>query len=275
LKILLLGGHGQLGSELQRVLAGAELSAPRMDITHHDLLRAVLRDTRPRVIVNAAAYTAVDQAESEPQRAAAVNAEAPAVLGEEAGRLGALLVHYSTDYVFDGRKRTPYLEADPTAPLSVYGRTKLEGERAVLRSGCRHLILRTAWLYSRDKGFVGAILRRASAGARLSVVNDQVGAPTAAADLARLTVDLLRSKEPAVGLFHAAAAGEASWHEVAVEILRLRGLRNEVAPVTTAQYGARAARPAYSVLDSGLLARSAAAAPIGDWRERLAACLAG
>lgn len=278
MKILLIGRNGQVGRELARTLpALGEVRAvgrEELDLSDAGRIAALVRQAAPQVIVNAAAYTAVDRAESERELAFAVNAAAPGVLADEASRLGALLVHYSTDYVFDGSKRTPYAEGDPVYPLSAYGETKLAGERAVQAAGCRHIILRTAWVYSpAGRSFVGAILRQASNGARLSVVNDQFGAPTAAADIARLTVDLLALKEPPEGLFHATAAGETTWYEVAREILRLKGMPVEVAAVTTAQYGARAVRPAYSVLDNSLLGRTAAVDPIGHWRERLAACL--
>jgi dTDP-4-dehydrorhamnose reductase len=190
------------------------------------------------------------------------------VLAEEARRRDALLVHYSTDYIFDGTKNAPYREDDAPRPLGVYGHTKLEGEARIRASGCRHLIIRTAWVYGRGRNFVRAIRRQADKGGRLRVVNDQFGAPTWAADIAALTAKMLRLE----GTFHVSAAGEASWYDVAREILRLTGRNVAVQPVSTAEYGARAPRPRYSVLDNGKL-RAAGIAPIGDWRERLAAHL--
>jgi len=189
------------------------------------------------------------------------------VLAEEARRADALLVHFSTDYIFDGMKRSPYVETDAPKPTSVYGRSKLEGEARIRASGCRHLILRTAWVYGRGSNFVRAILRQAEKGAALRVVNDQVGAPTWARDIARVTSDLL--KTPAEGTFNVSAAGSASWYEVALEVLRLAGQTVQVTPVSTAAYGAKAPRPAYSVLDNGKL-RASGVMPIGDWRARLA-----
>ena len=176
-------------------------------------------------------------------------------------------MHYSTDYIFDGTKRSPYTEADPPKPVSVYGRTKLEGETRIRATGCRHLILRTAWVYGRGGNFVRAILRQAEKGATLRVVNDQVGAPTWALDIARVTNDLLQ--KGAAGIFNVSAAGTTNWYEVALEILRLAGRKVDVKPVSTAEYGARAPRPAYSVLDNAKL-QASGVTPIGDWRGRLA-----
>jgi dTDP-4-dehydrorhamnose reductase len=267
-KLLLTGRNGQVGAELQKILQPA-LATDRaaLDLADADAIRRVVREAKPDVIVNAAAYTAVDKAESEPDLAMRVNGAAPGVLAEEAGRINALLVHYSTDYIFDGAKRLPYVEDDAPNPLGVYGRSKLEGETRIRASGCRHLILRTAWVYGEGTNFVRAILRQAEKGAPLRVVNDQLGAPTWAADIASVTAALLgRSAD---GVFHVSASGSASWYEVALEILRLARRPAEVRPVSTADYGAKAPRPRYSVLDNGKL-RAAGIAPIGDWRARLA-----
>jgi len=273
LKILLTGRNGQLGCELERALqpVGEVIGTDRaaLDLGSADAIRRVIREVKPDVVVNAAAYTAVDKAETEEALALKVNGVAPGVMADEAKRAGALLVHYSTDYVFDGRKSTPYLEDDAVNPLSAYGRTKLEGERRIRAAGCRHLIVRTAWVYGNGGNFVRAILRQADRGAPLRVVNDQFGAPTWAADIAAVTAQLLKSE----GTFHVTAAGAANWHEVALEILRLTGRSISVQPVSTAEYGARAARPRYSVLDNGRL-RSAGVEPIGDWRTRLRTFLA-
>jgi dTDP-4-dehydrorhamnose reductase len=267
-KILLTGRAGQVGSELQAILHPAVATDhATLDLASAEAIARAVREAKPEVIVNAAAYTAVDKAESEPDLAMRVNGVAPGVLAEEAKRAGALLVHYSTDYIFDGSKRTPYVEDDMPNPLGVYGRTKLEGEARIRASGCRHLIVRTAWVYGRGGNFVRAILRQAEKGAALRVVNDQFGAPTWARDIARITTELLSRK--AEGIYHASAAGKASWYDVALEILRLSHLTVDVRAVSTAQYGAKAPRPPYSVLDNRKL-RAAGIAPIGDWRERLA-----
>ena len=268
MKILLTGRNGQVGSELEAILHPAVATDhATLDLADVDAIRRTVRAAKPDVIINAAAYTAVDKAESEPDLAMRINGTAPGVLGEEAQRANALLVHYSTDYIFDGAKRTPYVETDAPRPMSVYGRTKLEGERRIHASGCRHLILRTAWVYGRGGNFVRAILRQAEKGAALRVVNDQFGAPTWARDIAAATSELLKRK--AEGVFNVSAAGSSSWYEVALEILRLRGGTVDVKPVSTAEYGAKAPRPAYSVLDNSKL-RANGVTPIGDWRGRLA-----
>ena len=274
MKILLTGCAGQVGTELEKSLSalGAVDARDRgsLDLSYPDVIRAAVRNARPEVIVNAAAYTAVDRAESEPDLAVEINAEAPRVLAEEAKRLGALLVHYSTDYIFDGRKRSPYVEDDAPNPLSVYGRTKLEGERAVRASGARHLILRTAWVYGEGRNFVSSILAKAAAGEPLRVVDDQRGAPTWSRDIAAKTVEFLRKNLE--GTFHVTAAGEASWHEVAREIVALKGLDRPVAAIPTRDWPTPAQRPPYSVLDNSRL-EAAGVARIGPWRERLAARL--
>jgi dTDP-4-dehydrorhamnose reductase len=267
-KILLTGRNGQVGSELEAILHPAVATDhATLDLADAEAIRRTVRAAKPGVIINAAAYTAVDKAESEPELAMRINAAAPGVLAEEAKRAGALFVHYSTDYIFDGTKRTPYLETDPPKPVSVYGRTKLEGETRIRASACRHLILRTAWVYGRGGNFVRAILRQAEKGVALRVVNDQMGAPTWACDIARVTSELL--KKAVEGTFNVSAAGSSSWYEVALEILRIAGREVEVTPVSTAEYGARAPRPAYSVLDNSKL-RASGVTPIGDWRGRLA-----
>ena len=248
MKILLTGRNGQVGSELEAILhPTVATDHATLDLADADAIRRTVRAAKPDVIINAAAYTAVDKAESEPDL--------------------ALLIHYSTDYIFDGTKRSPYVETDPPKPVSVYGRTKLEGETRVRAAGCRHLILRTAWVYGRGGNFVRAILRQAEKGASLRVVNDQIGAPTWARDIARVTSDLLHKR--AEGTFNVSASGSSSWYEVALEILRLVARKVEVTPVSTAEYGAKAPRPAYSVLDNGRL-RASGVTPIGDWRARLA-----
>jgi len=214
--------------------------------------------------VNAAAYTAVDKAEAEPALAMQVNGTAPGILAEEAKRSGALLVHYSTDYVFDGTKRGAYVEEDKTGPLSVYGKTKLAGEEAIRRSGCRYLILRTSWVYGpRGKNFFLTIARRAAEGQNLRVVDDQRGVPTTSRFLAEETLALL--KKDASGLLHLVPAGETTWYEFAREIVQGRV---RVDPIKTAEFPTPARRPANSVLDNrkaaALLGRGFA-----DWRSLL------
>jgi dTDP-4-dehydrorhamnose reductase len=273
-RVLLLGRRGQVGGELERLLAPVidlvALDSTELDLAKPQAVVERVREVRPQAIVNAAAYTAVDRAESEPLLAAAVNAMAPGMLAEEARRLGAYLVHYSTDYVFDGRKRSPYVETDTPAPLSVYGRTKLQGELAVRAAGGRHAILRSGWIYGeRGRNFVLTILGKARDAPRLRVVHDQRGAPTWARDLAQLSAALILRDQPPEGTFHAAAAGETTWCDYAREILRLAGIAVPVEPIASAEYPAAAPRPAYSVLDSTLLARSVGIVPIGPWQERL------
>jgi len=270
-KILLTGRNGQVGSELEALLKPAvALDRAALDLGDARAIRNALNKVRPDVIINTAAYTAVDRAETEPELAARINGEAPGVLAEEARSLGALLVHYSTDYVFDGRKGAPYVEDDATGPLGVYGRTKLAGEEAIRASGARHLIVRTAWVYGRGANFPRAILRQAEKGGELRVVNDQFGAPTWARDIAAVTTQLLG--KGAEGTVHVSAAGKANWHEVAAAILALRKLAVPLHAVTTAEFGARAPRPSYSVLDNGRL-RSLGVPLIGNWRDRLAVYL--
>ena len=276
MRILLIGPTGQVGGELAPRLAAlggvVALDRRALDLADPDAIRAGVRGARPDVIVNAAAYTAVDRAESEPDRANAINARAPGVLAEEAKSLGALLVHYSTDYVFDGTKASPYTEGDAPNPLSVYGRTKLGGERAIRVSGCRHLILRTSWVYaSRGHNFLLTMLRLGAERSELRVVGDQRGAPTWARDIAAATVRLLA--KPPNGLFHLTAAGETTWHGFAREIMRLAGLTPVVHRIRAAEYPTAARRPANSVLDNARL-RAAAGVVMPAWDESLARCLA-
>jgi dTDP-4-dehydrorhamnose reductase len=248
------------------------LDRGQCDLTNEASLRACVREARPNVIVNAAAYTAVERAEREEDLAKKANGIAPGVIAEEALRLDAYLVHYSTDYVFDGTKRSPYLETDTTGPLQAYGRSKLAGEQAIGKVGCRHVILRSSWVYAhRGRNFVLAILDRARKEGRLRVVADQTGTPTWAEDLAQLTVDLLRLPKLPQGTFHAASAGHATWHEFAQEVIRLSGLAAPVEAVTTAEFPSAIKRPAYAVLDSRRLPRETGLTGIGDWRERLSA----
>lgn len=276
MRILLTGRNGQVGWELARLLEqDAEITAydhAGLDITNARAVARAVTKVRPDAILNAAAYTAVDKAESEPEAARAANAVAPGLLAEQACRTGALLVHYSTDYVFDGRKTSPYVEDDPTAPINVYGRTKLEGENAVRASGCRHLILRTSWIYApRGRNFMLTILRLAREHGELRVVSDQFGSPTPARLVAECTVRALR--HGASGLYHIAAAGSTSWHGFAQAIVSGADLSARVVPITAAEYPAAARRPASSILDSSRFARELGIA-LPDWRAGVAETVA-
>jgi dTDP-4-dehydrorhamnose reductase len=276
MKILLFGKGGQVGWELQRSLAplgdlvaldfdSADLHA---DFTRPAALAATVRAVAPDVIVNAAAHTAVDKAESEPELAATLNAEAPRVLAAEAAARGAWLVHYSTDYVFDGSGNAARAEDAPTGPLSVYGRTKLDGEQHIRASGCKHLILRTSWVYAaRGGNFARTMLKLATERDALKVIDDQWGAPTGADLLADVTAHAIRAavRDPALaGTYHVVAAGETTWHRYAtmvIEWARAHGLPVKVAPgavqaVPTRAFPTPAQRPLNSRLDTSKLRRS-------------------
>ena len=271
MKILLLGKNGQVGWELQRALAPlGELTALDRqaddglcgDLTNLDGLAATVRAVQPQVIVNAAAYTAVDKAEGEPELAQRINAEAPAALAREAAALGALLVHYSTDYVFDGSGSAPWAEDAPTGPLGVYGATKLAGEQAIVQTGCAHLILRTSWVYAaRGGNFAKTMLRLAAERERMTVIDDQWGAPTGAeliADVTAHAVRQLRARPQDAGTYHLAAAGATTWFEYAKYVLdraqqapaAMKFVVNEVAPIPTSAYPTPARRPLNSRLDT-------------------------
>jgi dTDP-4-dehydrorhamnose reductase len=278
MKILLTGRNGQVGYELERALTPlGEIYAfdhQQLDLSDPIPIVSRVREVKPDIIVNAAAYTDVDQAEKEVEQATLVNAAGPGFLAAEAKEAGALLVHYSTDYVFDGTKTTPYTEDDTTNPLSVYGRSKLAGEKAIQAAGGRHLILRTSWVYGpRGKNFLLTVLRLAQEREELRVVNDQRGAPTSAVALAAATTDILRRHGlDAHGLFHLTAAGDTSWFEFTeaiVECARSRLPRTpRVAPITSAEYPTRAARPRNSVLDC-TNARRAFGIELTHWRAGL------
>lgn len=274
MKILLTGRNGQVGWELERALAPlGELFAfdrEGLDLGNPVQLASTLREIAPEIIVNAAAYTAVDRAESEPEAAFAINAQAPGALAESARQLGALLIHYSTDYVFDGTKAEPYAEGDATNPLSVYGASKLAGEQIIRASGARHWIFRTSWVYApRGKNFLLTMLRLAREGKPLRVIDDQFGAPTSAAMIARATAQAVaRSPVPASGLYHMTAAGRTSWHGFACAILRECGLDNPVTPIPAADYPLPAKRPANSLLDNRRLAASFGIR-LPNWEEGL------
>jgi dTDP-4-dehydrorhamnose reductase len=306
-KILLTGKTGQVGRGLARLLDRVgevtALDRQQLDLTKPEEIRQVVRGVRPDLIVNAAAYTAVDRAESEEAAAEAINAVAPGVLAEEAKRVGALLVHYSTDYVFDGTKGQPYEENDPTNPLSAYGRTKLEGERAIQQADPAYLIFRTAWIYAREgRNFLLTILRLATEKEELRIVQDQTGAPTSSEEIAAATVKVLEQiRKPAAnvrrwpeirGIYHMTAGGETNWYEFAKLILELaasqsrpqawlaaatRGRRliaRRIIPIATEEYPTPARRPLYSVLSSKRVNHEFAVT-LPDWETQLRAVLSG
>lgn len=276
MKILLFGKNGQVGWELQRSLAplgqlvalGSDSRELCGNLTDLDGIAETIRSVAPDVIVNAAAHTAVDKAESEPELARTINALAPGVMARQAKESGAWLVHYSTDYVFDGSGDRPWLETDATGPLSVYGSTKLEGEQLIMQSGCQHLIFRTSWVYgARGGNFAKTMLRLAQQRDSLNVINDQIGAPTGADLLADLTAHAIRSARQRAelsGLYHLAASGETSWHGYASFVLdfaRQAGMELKVASdavhaVPTTAFPTPARRPHNSRLDTGKLQRS-------------------
>lgn len=250
------------------------LGREEMNLANSDAIRARIREITPDIIVNAAAYTAVDKAESEPDLAMAINGTAPGIMAEEARRLGALLVHYSTDYVFDGAKTTPYTEEDTPNPLNVYGKTKLAGERAIQASGAPYLILRTSWVYSaRGKNFLLTILRLAAERPELKVVGDQQGAPTWARDIAETTARVLDETKERSGLFHLSASGTTSWFSFATEILRISGQAIPVRSIPSSEYPSPAARPANSVLDNTKFMTSFGL-ELPAWQSSLKQCLA-
>jgi dTDP-4-dehydrorhamnose reductase len=286
-KVLLLGKNGQLGWELQRSLAvlgdliACDFDSPppwRADFTDADSLAALVRAAAPDLIVNSAAHTAVDKAESEPDLALAINATAVGVLAREAKARGTWLVHYSTDYVFDGSGSAPWSEDATPGPLSVYGRTKLAGEEAVRASGCRHLIFRTSWVYAaRGGNFARTMLQLARSRESLAVIDDQVGAPTGAELLADITVHAWRAaaaQPELAGTYHAVAAGETSWHGYARHVIEFARAQGEpirvgtdaVKPIPTSAYPQAATRPKNSRLDTSKL-RGAFGLTLPPWQS--------
>ncbi|MCZ2406363.1 MAG: dTDP-4-dehydrorhamnose reductase [Burkholderiales bacterium] len=270
MNILLLGKGGQVGWELQRSLAvlgqvtALDFDSPEHcgDFANPEGVAATVRALQPDVIVNAAAHTAVDKAESEPEFARLLNATTPGLIAQEAARLGALLVHYSTDYVFDGSGTRPWVETDTPAPLSIYGATKWEGEQHIQQSGCRHLILRTSWVYAaRGGNFAKTMLRLGQERERLTVIDDQWGAPTGADLLADVTAHAIRHLQHRPqdgGLYHCVAGGETNWHSYAKYVLAQAGQASaaikikatEIAPVPTSAFPTPARRPHNSRLDT-------------------------
>lgn len=270
-KILLLGKNGQVGWELQRTLAPLgqvwALDYPEIDFAEGAALRKLVLEHQPQIIVNACAYTAVDKAESEPERAMLINGLAPGVLAETAKQTGALLVHYSTDYVYDGTKRMPYLETDATNPLCAYGRTKLAGDQAIQEVGCDHLIFRLCWVYgARGQNFMLTMMRLARERETLRVVADQIGSPTWSRMIAEATALTLKqtfssgSARDLSGVYHLRAGGETNWQEFASRIIELMPHAERkckaVEAITTADYPTPAKRPAYSIMSCEKLRRT-------------------
>ncbi len=286
MRLLLLGKFGQLGYELQRTLGTlGQVSAydlPEIDLRDQDRLQQLLRTINPQVIVNATAYTAVDKAESEPEVAMAINAQAPALLAQEALSLGAVLIHYSTDYVFDGTKGKPYFEDDTPNPLGVYGQSKLAGEKAIMQIGGAYLTLRISWVYSlRRESFVSKVLEWSRRQPRLRVVSDQISNPTWARMLAEITAQLLAKAETDVvgwcrertGLYHLAGSGYASRYEWAQAILRYDPKREEqivaeVLPASTDEFPTPARRPLFSALNCDRFS-STFGLRLPDWDQAL------
>jgi dTDP-4-dehydrorhamnose reductase len=287
-RVLLLGSNGQLGTELHHLLENdCELHAfarDQADFSRPEELRGIVADLRPSIILNTAAYTAVDKAESEPELAELINARSPAALAGEAASYGGLLIHYSTDYVFDGSKRDAWIENDATGPLNVYGSTKLAGERAIAEVGGPHLIFRTSWVFApHGRNFLLTILRLARERDRLTIVADQHGSPTSAQAIAHGTLKVLsnlreRGAEPHTGwagVYHMTCGGETNWQAFAQAIVDeaaaadlLGGRHPEVVPIHSGQYPTPAKRPANSVLNNGKLLRQFGVALPG-WREAL------
>jgi len=286
---LLIGKNGQVGHDLlpllEKVSSVTAVDRSILDLARPDDIRQFVRSVHPEVIVNAAAYTAVDRAEAEPALAEAINAKAPEVLAEEAARVSSLLVHYSTDYVFDGTKPHPYSEEDSICPINVYGGTKAKGEDAIRRAGCRHLIFRTSWVFSnRGNNFLLTMLKLARQRDELRIVNDQIGAPTSSESIARATVDILeqilRMESPHgnLGTYHMTAGGETSWFGFATQIFRqasaeLSSKVPHVDAIPTSEYATAARRPLNSRLSCEKL-KSRFGIQIPLWQDCLSSVLA-
>jgi dTDP-4-dehydrorhamnose reductase len=288
MKVLVLGSGGQVGYELMRHLPAlgevVGVGHSQVDLADAAEMRRLVREVRPQVLVNAAAFTAVDKAEATPDLAMAINGEAPALMAQEMARLGGAMVHYSTDYVYNGAKASPYTEDDAPDPLSAYGRSKLAGDLAVQASGAAHLIFRTSWVYgARGSNFLLTMLRLFKERPELRIVDDQIGAPTWCRYIAQITAEVLRGwleredRAASSGVYHLTAGGSTSWFGFASAIRDRRyagssGHAPRLVPITTAQYPLPARRPANSVLSNDKLRRVFAVKQT-DWREQLDACM--
>lgn len=278
--ILVTGSNSQLGSELRKLgfTALDEVfftDVTELDITDYRALEHFVKEHEIDTIINCAAYTAVDKAEDEPELAAKINTEAVANLARVSQKEDCFLIHVSTDYVFDGTETIPYSEKNKTCPVSVYGKTKLAGEEAVIKSGCFYVIVRTAWLYSTfGNNFVKTILRLAGERPEINVVADQVGTPTYAEDLAQAIIDIVSNDDKIEhgGIYHYSNDGVCSWFDFATEIVRLSGKNCKVNPVTTAEYPTKTRRPAYSVLDKAKITKIFDV-KVPAWRESLERCV--
>lgn len=283
MRILLIGRIGQVGWELRRTLAPlgqvTSVDFPEIDLTDADSIRKWVREVRPQVVINAAAFTAVDKAETETRRCDQINTVAPGIIAEEAKSAGALLVHYSTDYVYDGTKRVQYVEEDAPNPLSAYGRSKLAGDRAIQQVDGQYLIFRLCWVYgARGQNFMLTMMRLAREREKLRVVNDQVGCPSWSRMIAETTSLALKQvltaheRQNYTGIYHLAASGQTSWHGFAEAIVRLMPPEGKkcaaVEPITTAEYPLPAKRPAYSVLSCEKLKRTFGL-QLPDWHDSL------
>ena len=288
MKILVTGKNGQVGYELERSLQGlgeiVAVGRNQMDLSDLRQVRDVIRSVKPNLIVNPAAYTAVDKAESEPELAMRINGEAPAVMAEEARKLGAGIIHYSTDYVFDGTKETPYLETDPTCPVNVYGATKLAGEQAIQAAGVPHLILRTSWVYGmRGKNFLLTVMRLAAERDELRIVGDQFGSPTWCRSIADTTAQLVARLDaqcgaveamagPLSGIYNLTSSGRTSWHGFTEEIVKHASIAKapKVTAICTDEYPLPARRPHNSELSGARL--RALNVHVPHWQHALALC---
>ena len=301
--ILLIGMNGQVGRELGKTLPRVGEVTPlgrnQLDLARPKEIRSAIHALRPNLIVNAAAYTAVDRAETDEAAARAINATAPGIIAEEAKKIGAAMVHFSTDYIFDGAKNIPYTEEDPPNPRNVYGKTKLEGERAIQESGALHLILRTEWVYGTEgRNFLLTILKLATQSEEFRIVADQIGSPTSVREIARATASILSkiwtggvgdafSLANVSGVYHMTATGQTTWHDFARAILEeaatidpstpwfaaatnhLPLIVRSIVPIRTSEYPLPARRPSYSVMSNDRLARTFPVS-LPDWREQLA-----
>ncbi len=288
--VLVFGANGQVGSALVKALkdkanitALTRHSSPSGDLGLPDKLQSIIENIKPDIVVNAAAYTAVDKAESEPDLAELINAKAPSVIAMTCARLNIPFIHYSTDYVFDGSKHSAYTEDDPPCPINIYGQTKLAGENEIMNSGCQHYILRTSWVYdAKGKNFLNTMLRLARERDSLSVVDDQYGSPTTAEHIAEETTKLIdriiNGRAPESGIYHLTCDGETTWHDFAKEIFQLsvkNGILNmapKLEPITTESFPTPAKRPKRSTLNNSKAELAWSKQPL-DWKTALARCL--